>query len=187
MIQEYLTTPILLLLIFNIGMFILSFVVFKKDANRAKFFSFPAIIQKLYVILLIGPICVVPVLEQPRFAGSTDLPVYVGLVVSCLSVMFWAAAFSKIGVIPSVREKKGLVTGGIYGFVRNPIYTGNILIAFGSALIFKSIVALMYAPFVALFFGIICLLEEKVLSIDYGNEYAEYKRNVKYRLIPFVF
>lgn len=78
-----------------------------------------------------------------------------------------------------------LIRTGPYRIVRNPMYTG-ILIAFtGAAIAIGEIFA-----FVALAIGIASILmkikaEEQILTEKFGEEYLQYKREVK-ALIPFV-
>jgi len=72
-----------------------------------------------------------------------------------------------------------LATGGPYAYVRNPIYLGNFLIAFG-ILIFYNPPFIFYPLFLLLFFlqyYLIVLEEEKFLEKEFGDEYREYKRN----------
>ena len=72
-----------------------------------------------------------------------------------------------------------LATGGPYARVRNPIYIGNFLIAFG-ILIFYNPPFIFYPLFLFLFFiqyYLIVLEEEKFLEREFGDEYIEYRKN----------
>ena len=71
--------------------------------------------------------------------------------------------------------------------VRNPIYTGNILIVFGLALSVQAVYALWYVPVVAVLFAILCRIEERGLMEEYGAEYRDYRQHGHYRLIPYIF
>ena len=74
---------------------------------------------------------------------------------------------------------KKLVVTGPYLHVRNPMISGVILVLLGEALIFRSAALLAWA---ALFFlaNMIYLpvFEESGLEGRYGEDYAEYKKNV---------
>ncbi|MDR2780741.1 MAG: isoprenylcysteine carboxylmethyltransferase family protein [Synergistaceae bacterium] len=96
---------------------------------------------------------------------------------------FWAA-----GVIPKYRtlsvDAPKLVTRGPYAWVRNPLYAGNGLMGLGWALMAGWI---FVAAFTALYFALYSLtiipLEERFLSVRFGEEYEIYKRSTP-ALIP---
>ena len=74
------------------------------------------------------------------------------------------------------RNVQRLVTYGIFGWVRNPLYVGNFLIWMG----FVVISAVMwFLPIAILIFGIeytlIVAYEEGVLESIFGREYLDYK------------
>ena len=85
---------------------------------------------------------------------------------------------------PAMKVDHKLVTSGPYAYVRHPIYTGVILMAFGAA-------------FTGSFFGIGIFViasivyvsriwrEERIMLELFPNEYPEYQKRTK-RLIPFV-
>ena len=77
-----------------------------------------------------------------------------------------------------------LRTKGLYGIVRNPIYTGELLWCFGLAVMFRSTVGFALLPlwWLGLLFHI--MIEEESLERELGEPYLEYKRRVKGRLIP---
>ncbi|MGE5604966.1 MAG: methyltransferase family protein [Bacteroidota bacterium] len=99
---------------------------------------------------------------------------------------FIIASFLKMGVIPSLREKSGLITQGVYGIVRHPIYSGTIFAFFGLNLVFNSFISLLYLPVSIGLYLIMIIYEEKSLLNEYGEEYKSYQKNVPKRIIPFV-
>jgi protein-S-isoprenylcysteine O-methyltransferase Ste14 len=86
-----------------------------------------------------------------------------------------------------VKEGGSLIITGLYRYVRHPIYTmfllEGLLIGFLSP--YALILALIEIsiPFVRL----ILKKEEENLIHYYGDEYLEYKKLVRYRLIPFIY
>ena len=84
-----------------------------------------------------------------------------------------------------VQKEQKLIDTGLYGIVRHPMYTATIFLFLSIPLIlgsfFSFIIFLVY-PFI-----IIKRLknEEKVLEKQLEG-YKEYKKKVKYRLIPFI-
>ncbi len=84
-----------------------------------------------------------------------------------------------------VQEGQKVISTGLYGIVRHPMYLATLLMFLPIPLILGSFWGLI--PF-ALYPAVIViriLNEEKVLT-DGLCGYAEYKSRVKYRLIPFV-
>ena len=84
-----------------------------------------------------------------------------------------------------VQENQKVVDTGLYGIVRHPMYLATIFLYLSIPLILGSIYSfIIFLPFVLLIIKRI-KNEEKVL--EEGLEgYSEYKKKVKYRLIPFI-
>ena len=84
-----------------------------------------------------------------------------------------------------VREGQTVVDTGLYGIVRHPMYSATVLLFLTMPLILGSILSFMvmlaYIPIIMKRIR----NEEEVLEKEL-NGYAEYKKKVKYRLIPFV-
>jgi protein-S-isoprenylcysteine O-methyltransferase Ste14 len=73
-----------------------------------------------------------------------------------------------------------LVVVGPYRFVRNPMYLAVLAIILGQALLFGSGGALLYAGIVLLAVVLfVRAYEEPTLELEYGDEYREYRRNVR--------
>jgi len=75
------------------------------------------------------------------------------------------------------RNVQRLVTYGIFGWVRNPLYVGNFFIWMGFVIISG---VLWFLPVAILIFGaeytLIVAYEEGVLESIFGQEYLDYKR-----------
>ena len=73
-----------------------------------------------------------------------------------------------------------LVVVGPYRYVRNPMYLAVLAIILGQALLFRSGTALLYAGVVLLAVVVFVLCyEQPTLERDFGEEYREYRRNVR--------
>jgi protein-S-isoprenylcysteine O-methyltransferase Ste14 len=85
---------------------------------------------------------------------------------------------------PAAKEEHELVTTGPYAYVRHPIYTGVILMAFGAAVTgsFWGIGVFIIA---CLTFILRIGKEEQIILELFPNEYPEYQKRTK-RLVPFV-
>jgi protein-S-isoprenylcysteine O-methyltransferase Ste14 len=77
-----------------------------------------------------------------------------------------------------------LVQGGVFAHCRNPLYVGNILLAFGLALIVHSTaVYLIVLPLVMYAYVAIVAAEELFLRTTFGTEFDAYCRRVN-RWVP---
>lgn len=110
--------------------------------------------------------------------------IILGVTFIILGVYIWVRAVLIDKLEDSVKENRLLVTG-IYGWVRNPIYTA-IAFACSGSLFLASDVWLLVLPFV--FWLILTVLmkhtEEKWLKNVFGKEYEEYCKKVN-RCIPW--
>lgn len=79
----------------------------------------------------------------------------------------------------------GLVSSGIYAYVRHPIYAGWCLGAFGFALIFGSLLGVGVAVALLVFYDLRTREEEKFLLRQYPD-YDAYRQRVK-RFVPGVY
>lgn len=85
-----------------------------------------------------------------------------------------------------VQDGQKVVDTGLYGIVRHPMYSATILLFLSMPLILGSLIAL---PIFLLYIPIIVvrlLSEEKLLEAELDG-YREYKKRVRWRLIPFLF
>ena len=84
-----------------------------------------------------------------------------------------------------VREDQEVVSTGLYGVVRHPMYTATVLLFLAMPLVLGSwpsfIIMLAYIPIIVKRIR----NEEQVLETELKG-YAEYKEKVKYRLIPLI-
>jgi protein-S-isoprenylcysteine O-methyltransferase Ste14 len=135
----------------------------------------------------LAAICVVGGLDH-RFAWSSapaalcvlgNVVVAAGLAVVVLVVIQNSYASTTV----QVAADQQVVSSGLYGLVRHPMYTGNVIMLVGLPLALGSYWALVFvAP------GLIVLAsrirdEEKLLAAELTG-YREYTQMVRYRLVP---
>lgn len=84
-----------------------------------------------------------------------------------------------------VQENQKVISDGLYGFVRHPMYLATLFMFLPLPLILGSLWGLVPFSFYLPLIAVRILSEEKVLSEGLAG-YKEYKNMVKYRLIPFV-
>ena len=84
-----------------------------------------------------------------------------------------------------VQENQKVIDTGLYGIVRHPMYSSTLLLFLSMGLVlgslFSFLILLLYVPIIA----VRIKNEEKVLEEGLDG-YAEYKKRVKYRVIPFI-
>lgn len=84
-----------------------------------------------------------------------------------------------------VQENQKVIDTGLYGVVRHPMYTATILMFLSMPAVLGS--ALAFVIFLAYPVLIAARIRNEETVLEAGLEgYADYKKRVKYRLIPFV-
>jgi len=89
------------------------------------------------------------------------------------------------GKLQIVKEHQ-LVKDGLYKHIRHPIYLGEILRNVGLVVIFSSVYATLIVLLASIFLLFRIEIEEKMLTVVFGKDYKEYKRNTK-RIIPYIY
>ena len=84
-----------------------------------------------------------------------------------------------------VQEGQTVVSTGLYGVVRHPMYLATLLMFLPMPLILQSLWGLCVFGWYAVLIVIRILNEEKVLSAELDG-YTAYTKKVKYRIIPFI-
>lgn len=84
-----------------------------------------------------------------------------------------------------VQENQKVIDSGLYGIVRHPMYAATLILFMAMPLILGS----LYSLIVFLIYPVIIAVrikgEEELLERELEG-YSEYKKKVKYRLIPFI-
>jgi protein-S-isoprenylcysteine O-methyltransferase Ste14 len=114
---------------------------------------------------------------------------WLGLVVIGAGGLLALAGLASLGrnlaAVPHPKEDATMVEGGAYKIVRHPIYSGIILSAFGWGLLMNSLITLLLAALLLLFFDIKSRREEKFLRLKFDN-YDTYQQRVR-KLLPFIY
>ncbi len=179
-------------LLFWVGLFstgfILTVIIYRWPEAKGRALRVSKTVQQLFVMVFyLLPMLALPLIPQPRLTWPVPVGIGAGLVPLIGAVRTRAMAKGKFGSEPGLRKKGALVTTGVYSQVRNPKYLSNILLAMGWALLFRGIHALLCVLLWVLGFVLLVLFEEKGLEEEYGEAYREYKRKVRWRIIPKVF
>ncbi|MBI4725733.1 isoprenylcysteine carboxylmethyltransferase family protein [candidate division TA06 bacterium] len=138
------------------------------------------------------------------FAKPTWWSLALGIAVTFLGefIRIWAVSYAGGSTRTLSPDVGRLITGGPFGYVRNPLYVGNFLVSLGMCLAAWpskwSLVIQNYAPIpwllilflpaFALQYGFIVALEEETLTAKLGQEFRTYCQNVPRwlpRLTPY--
>lgn len=130
----------------------------------------------MWVIVIIGIVLSFTLVPNREFFHRN--PFTIGLftvaVVNWIYLFFGAILINKTAP-RSVAEVNQLVTTGIYAKVRHPIYSADIILAWGLFLIFptlKVLLSVVWLTFVMIFW---MKIEESGLTHKFGDEYTRYK------------
>jgi protein-S-isoprenylcysteine O-methyltransferase Ste14 len=122
-------------------------------------------------------------LHGPRVPAWLALLADVGVVLGYIAVFFILKQNSYAAATVQVEAEQTVVSGGLYRFVRHPMYTAGLLMLGVTPLALGSLWGL-WTIFVILG-GLIWRLldEERLLKLNLPG-YADYCRQIRYRLIP---
>jgi len=132
-------------------------------------------------------------LDAKRFRWSVNVPHSLkisGVILLLMSFFFLFRSFTDNTFLsPLVRiqeeRKQQLVTTGVYGFVRHPMYLGAMLMFIGTPLLLGSYYGLGLGFIMIVLIAMRTIGEEKMLMQEF-KDYEEYKKKVRYRFIPLV-
>jgi len=188
--QVYIYIAVLVVpMIFVLFYFLQNDPIFLERRTRAKEKEkVQIIIQIVFTFILLSGF-VIPGFDK-RF-GWSDIPIYIVIVADIVILFGYLIIFfvfkqnSYASRVVEVEKSQKVISTGLYGFVRHPMYIGVIImfiptpVALGS---YWGLIPMVTIP-LAIVFRI--LNEEKVLCKDLPG-YKEYCQKTRYRLIPFI-
>jgi protein-S-isoprenylcysteine O-methyltransferase Ste14 len=188
-IREVLGQPGLIVLNIFIVLAFLLLLPFRRPTkalwkSRGAFIAFVvALMTEMFgwplLIFLLSPLMNIPVIAPEYFRAIGHWPATVGTALSMLGLALIAAGWKQI------HRAEGLVTGGLYRYVRHPQYTGIFLFTFGWILHWPTIVTLLLWPILIGAYVWLAKQEEKQARDEFGESYLMYARQTK-RFIPFL-
>jgi len=132
-------------------------------------------------------------LDASRFGWSPAFPLWIKIVGGLLLIpsiyLIERTTMENTYLSTLVRiqddRKQHVISTGVYGFVRHPLYLGCLLMMIGAPLLLGSLYALIITliGLVMIMFRIVG--EERMLANELEG-YEEYRKKVHYRLIPLV-
>jgi protein-S-isoprenylcysteine O-methyltransferase Ste14 len=150
-----------------------------------RFFAFEAILALI-------------VLNAPHWFehafGSQQLISWLLLVVSLVLVVWGVILLRRFGRSRPTTEgstvfgwenTENLVTTGVYRYIRHPMYSALLFLAWGALLKFVSIITLVLAGVATLALAATAKAEEAENVTRFGQEYRDYMKRTR-RFVPFV-
>ena len=80
-----------------------------------------------------------------------------------------------------------IITSGVYSKIRHPLYLSLIIINIGIALSFGVLITLIIALLTVIHWVATSFKEEQILQIKFQDGYTQYKKSVRWRMIPGIF
>jgi protein-S-isoprenylcysteine O-methyltransferase Ste14 len=123
------------------------------------------------------------------YAASGPLALALGAV-QLIGLLITARGVARIdplelaGIRPD-SETPGLQVTGPYHWVRHPLYLGWLLMVFGAAHMTGD--RLAFAAITTLYLVVAIPWEERSLRRSFGEDYTRYMRQVRWRMIPFIY
>jgi protein-S-isoprenylcysteine O-methyltransferase Ste14 len=96
----------------------------------------------------------------------------------------WTLAGNWSGAVV-IKDGHELITRGLYRYVRNPIYTGILLMVLGTTLAYGTLGACIGFLIIGLTIWLKLHNEETILTEHFSEQYKAYKKSTK-TLIPFI-
>ena len=125
-----------------------------------------------------------------RFSWITisNIVVMISLILFIISYILYAVVLKENTYLArtiEVKKNQKVVDTGLYGIVRHPMYSITIILFLSMPLILGSVISFIIFLIYPVIISKRIKNEEEVLEKKLKG-YSEYKRKVKYRLIPFI-
>ncbi len=132
-------------------------------------------------------------LDAKRFEWSPLFPVWLKVLggVALLPALYliYQATVENTFLSTLVRiqtdRKQHVISTGVYGFVRHPLYLGCLFMVLGAPLLLGSLYGFIIG-FIAIIVLVGRIIGEEKMLVNELEGYEDYKKKVKYRLVPFV-
>ena len=130
------------------------------------------------VVAFLAPLLILDI-SQPEPTFNVVGAPFLGAGLAALLWCVWAFYTTGKGTLAPWSPPRHLVTIGLYGFTRNPMYVAVLLVLVGWAVSFSSLALAEYAAIVAVAFHLRVLFgEEPWLARMHGSAWQEYKESV---------
>ena len=133
-------------------------------------------------------------LDAKRFHFSPEFPVWIKIVgaisVALMFVIFFFTFKENSFAAPVVKiqEERGqkVISSGVYGVVRHPLYAGGIFLFLGAPMLLGSLWGLIPGAALIVILAVRSISEEETLKRGLEG-YDDYMKKVRWRFIPYIF
>jgi len=155
--------------------------------------SWDKVLLSLFFVDFLVWFAIMP-LDAQRYHWSPTFPLWLralGTVLLTISIiMVFEALRENTFAAPVVKMQKErgqtVVSTGIYGVVRHPMYAGALLLFVSGPLLLGSVWGLIISVVLIVTIAVRSIGEEAMLKQELEG-YSDYMKRVKWRMIPFVF
>jgi protein-S-isoprenylcysteine O-methyltransferase Ste14 len=151
-------------------------------------FNLFSILTFLPILVLVALLPDTPLYQFPLWLTFITLPIQTVAAVAALIVLWQVDVFHFLGLRqlietrPDSKAPPKLYTGGVYGWVRHPLYFFSLVILW--LIPMMTVNTLTFNLGATLYFYIGAVFEERKLVAEFGDVYREHQRTVP-MLIPF--
>lgn len=153
--------------------------------------------DKFFITIFVVSWClwfVIMPLDARRYHWSARFPVWIEAIGCILFLVAFVTVFLALkentfaAPVVKIQKERGqkVISSGLYGIVRHPMYAGATLMFIGAPLLLGSVVGLLIGLLLIVMVALRSLGEEQMLRQELEG-YNEYTQRVRWRLIPFVF
>ena len=147
----------------------------------------------LFFIEFLVSFAIMP-LDARRFHWSPEFPLWIriagGLLLTLGLAMVFEALRENTFAAPVVKMQKErgqrVISTGVYGVVRHPMYAGAVLLFISTPLLLGSVYGLVLGFLLIITIAARSVGEEAMLKRELEG-YSDYTKKVKWRIIPFLF
>jgi protein-S-isoprenylcysteine O-methyltransferase Ste14 len=133
-------------------------------------------------------------LDAKRFGWSPAFPLWIKILGLLLFILAFIVLFSALkentfaAPVVKMQKERGhrVISTGLYGVLRHPMYSGALLLFIGAPLLLGSVYGLAMGLLLIITMAVRSVGEEEMLRQELDG-YNEYMKKVKWRLIPFIF
>ncbi len=160
--------------------------------NTANQKPWDKVFVSLLVLLFISWFAIMPI-DASRFQWTQNFPEWLKIVGGILllpSAFLFIKAYIDnpyLSGVVRIQEDRGheVISTGVYGFVRHPMYLAGMLLFIGAPLLMGSLYGLVFT--IVFITGLVYRIfgEEKMLETELKG-YTDYKNKIRFRLFPYI-